>query len=264
MDVIFSCTKSKNNFIVKYFQVFGISFLITISCASLTKSQSYYPLNGHSTGKYNDIDEDEQTNYDEEQHDPQSSYRFEYFVNSPQTEDFKAQHEERIGDIVRGSYSLVEPDGRRRTVEYTADPQHGFNAIVKHEPIDATHPHPHPHSPHLHHKMPEPGHFFAVKPSPPNVASLRQSHDELLPTIPLVSQSPIASPVSPPLYNLPPPVVPLVHPPPLRTNIKPKKLFYMLPQPLLYHPSEYSRPNQVPSALPKNSIFPRLNWPFVY
>lgn len=237
--------------------MFGISFLVTISCASLTKPQYYYSLNEYSIGKYNDIGEDELTKSDKKHHDPQSSYRFKYFVNSPQTADFKTQHEERIGDIVRGSYSLVEPDGRRRTVEYTADPQHGFNAIVKHEPAEATHPHPY--SPHLHHTMPGPSHFFAVKPSPSIVASLRQSHDELLSPIPLVNKSPISSPVSPPLYNLPPPVVPSVHSPSLRTNMKPKKLFYMLPQPLLYHPSQYSRPNQVPSALSKNSIFPRLN-----
>lgn len=29
-----------------------------------------------------------------------------------------------------GQYSLVEPDGSIRTVDYTADPIHGFNAVV--------------------------------------------------------------------------------------------------------------------------------------
>ena len=29
-----------------------------------------------------------------------------------------------------GQYSLVEPDGSVRTVTYTADPIHGFNAVV--------------------------------------------------------------------------------------------------------------------------------------
>lgn len=33
--------------------------------------------------------------------------------------------------MVRGAYSLVEPDGNVRVVEYTADPIRGFNAIVK-------------------------------------------------------------------------------------------------------------------------------------
>jgi hypothetical protein len=31
---------------------------------------------------------------------------------------------------VKGQYSLVEPDGSIRTVDYTADPVNGFNAVV--------------------------------------------------------------------------------------------------------------------------------------
>lgn len=30
-----------------------------------------------------------------------------------------------------GGYSLYEPDGTKRIVEYTADKHHGFNAVVK-------------------------------------------------------------------------------------------------------------------------------------
>lgn len=33
-----------------------------------------------------------------------------------------------------GSYSLVESDGSRRIVEYTADAHNGFNAVVHKEP----------------------------------------------------------------------------------------------------------------------------------
>lgn len=36
-----------------------------------------------------------------------------------------SQQESRSGDVVQGSYSLVEPDGTRRIVEYTADPVQG-------------------------------------------------------------------------------------------------------------------------------------------
>lgn len=32
--------------------------------------------------------------------------------------------------LFSGQYSLVEPDGSIRTVDYTADPIHGFNAVV--------------------------------------------------------------------------------------------------------------------------------------
>ncbi|CAH0401201.1 unnamed protein product [Chilo suppressalis] len=42
-----------------------------------------------------------------------------------------AQWETRHGDVVQGEYSLVEPDGNIRLVQYTADAVRGFNAVVK-------------------------------------------------------------------------------------------------------------------------------------
>lgn len=62
---------------------------------------------------------------------PNSNYGFNYAVNDPSTGDNKAQWETRHGDVVHGAYSLVEPDGNIRLVEYTADPVRGFNAVVK-------------------------------------------------------------------------------------------------------------------------------------
>jgi hypothetical protein len=58
-------------------------------------------------------------------------YSFNYGVNDPHTGDIKHQYEERDGDVVKGEYSLVEPDGSVRIVEYTADDHNGFNAVVK-------------------------------------------------------------------------------------------------------------------------------------
>ncbi|XP_037932931.1 larval cuticle protein A2B-like [Teleopsis dalmanni] len=57
-------------------------------------------------------------------------YAFNYGVADHTTGDVKAQHETRDGDVVKGQYSLVEPDGSIRTVDYTADPINGFNAVV--------------------------------------------------------------------------------------------------------------------------------------
>lgn len=48
----------------------------------------------------------------------------------------KSQHETRDGDVVKGQYTVVEPDGSIRTVDYTADKHNGFNAVVhKTEPL---------------------------------------------------------------------------------------------------------------------------------
>lgn len=70
-----------------------------------------------------------------EEYDPHPQYSFAYDVQDGLTGDSKTQHESRDGDVVQGSYSVVDPDGTKRTVEYTADPQNGFNAVVHKEPI---------------------------------------------------------------------------------------------------------------------------------
>ncbi|CAH2107174.1 unnamed protein product [Euphydryas editha] len=52
-----------------------------------------------------------------------------YTVADPHTGEHKSQHESRDGDSVHGSYSLVQPDGSVRKVEYSSDAHNGFNAI---------------------------------------------------------------------------------------------------------------------------------------
>lgn len=64
-----------------------------------------------------------------------AKYTYAYDVHDELTGDVKSQHETRDGDVVHGSYSLIDPDGTRRTVEYTADPVHGFNAVVHREGV---------------------------------------------------------------------------------------------------------------------------------
>ncbi|KAL0125802.1 hypothetical protein PUN28_004693 [Cardiocondyla obscurior] len=70
-------------------------------------------------------------------------YTFNYGVHDPHTGDVKTQHEVRDGDVVHGSYSVNEPDGSVRIVEYTADDHNGFNAVVK-KVGPAVHPKPVP------------------------------------------------------------------------------------------------------------------------
>ncbi|XP_045764843.1 cuticle protein 8-like [Maniola jurtina] len=66
-------------------------------------------------------------------------YDFAYSVADPHTGDHKSQHESRDGDAVHGYYSLLQPDGSVRKVEYTADDHNGFNAIV-HNSAPSVHP----------------------------------------------------------------------------------------------------------------------------
>ncbi|XP_059052434.1 uncharacterized protein LOC131847014 [Achroia grisella] len=66
-----------------------------------------------------------------ENYDAHPRYAYEYSVNDPHTGDIKQQREERDGEVVKGQYSLVEPDGSVRTVDYVADWETGFHADVR-------------------------------------------------------------------------------------------------------------------------------------
>ncbi|XP_028169675.1 cuticle protein 8-like [Ostrinia furnacalis] len=52
-------------------------------------------------------------------------YHYSYSVEDPHTGDHKSQHESRDGDVVKGEYSLLQPDGSFRKVEYSADDHNG-------------------------------------------------------------------------------------------------------------------------------------------
>jgi hypothetical protein len=63
-----------------------------------------------------------------------ANYDFNYDVHDPKTGDIKKQSETAVNGAVKGSYSFIEADGFRRTVDYTADDHSGFQATVKREP----------------------------------------------------------------------------------------------------------------------------------
>jgi hypothetical protein len=67
------------------------------------------------------------------EYDANPHYSYTYSVADQLTGDNKSQSESRQGDVVTGQYSLVEADGTRRVVDYTADPVNGFNAVVRKE-----------------------------------------------------------------------------------------------------------------------------------
>ncbi|KAL7730800.1 hypothetical protein ACLKA6_003568 [Drosophila palustris] len=73
-----------------------------------------------------------------EEYDPHPQYKYAYDVQDALSGDSKSQVEERDGDVVRGEYSLIDADGYKRTVQYTADPINGFNAVVNREPLVKT------------------------------------------------------------------------------------------------------------------------------
>ena len=84
-------------------------------------------------------------------HEEPANYEFNYEVHDTHTGDIKRQHEKAENGQISGQYSLVDPDGYRRVVSYTADDHHGFQANVQREPVD--------------HKLIAPAHGWQAKPA---------------------------------------------------------------------------------------------------
>ncbi|XP_014365567.2 endochitinase A [Papilio machaon] len=93
--------------------------------ATVSQYSTQAALRGHASLGVKNVHTEFLENYD-----AHPRYAFEYGVNDPHTGDIKQQKEERDGDVVRGQYSLVEPDGSVRTVNYVADWETGFHANV--------------------------------------------------------------------------------------------------------------------------------------
>jgi len=58
------------------------------------------------------------------------AYKYSYGVADKITGDQKSAYEVRDGAVTKGSYSLVQPDGVLRTVNYISTPHGGFQAQV--------------------------------------------------------------------------------------------------------------------------------------
>jgi hypothetical protein len=71
-----------------------------------------------------------------EEHEEPANYDFEYAVHDDHTGDIKEQHESAKNGAVEGYYTLVDADGYKRIVHYTADHKNGFNAEVRREPVE--------------------------------------------------------------------------------------------------------------------------------
>jgi hypothetical protein len=73
--------------------------------------------------------------YDHHEHEEPANYDFEYSVHDDHTGDVKEHHESAKNGAVEGYYTLIDADGYRRIVHYTASHEQGFVAKVEREPI---------------------------------------------------------------------------------------------------------------------------------
>ncbi|KAK3916062.1 Cuticle protein 8 [Frankliniella fusca] len=70
----------------------------------------------------------------DEHHHTKPKYAYQYSVHDKHTGDVKDVWEHRDGDVTKGGYTLLEPDGHTRVVEYIVTKKGGFQATVKRLP----------------------------------------------------------------------------------------------------------------------------------
>ncbi|TMW44393.1 hypothetical protein DOY81_010530, partial [Sarcophaga bullata] len=138
-SVYISAKNFNRQFITKYLNmafkfIFALSFVAFASAGYIPASHVYHagPV---ATVHAAPVAVAEKVVVKSEEYDPHPQYKFSYGVEDQLTGDSKSQVEERDGDVVRGEYSLIDADGYKRTVQYTADPINGFNAVVNREPL---------------------------------------------------------------------------------------------------------------------------------
>ncbi|CAI6357745.1 unnamed protein product [Macrosiphum euphorbiae] len=122
---------------LSYCRVVAVFFLAVCAVASASPFQLHDDEYPRQQEHYDSSTAEHSEAVGDSSHKPGSTYHFQYAVHDPLTGDEKSQNE--VGDghgSVKGTYSLVEPDGSTRVVEYTADDEHGFRAEVKRiEPV---------------------------------------------------------------------------------------------------------------------------------
>ncbi|XP_050557648.1 cuticle protein 19-like [Spodoptera frugiperda] len=101
-----------------------LSVAITVVSAYGHSSQFVHKYDGHHEPVYH--------GYGHHDYYTHPKFEFGYKVDDDHTGDHKSQHEHRDGDVVKGHYSLHEPDGSVRDVHYHGDHHSGFHADVKH------------------------------------------------------------------------------------------------------------------------------------
>jgi hypothetical protein len=71
--------------------------------------------------------------FQHDHHEPGMPFDFNYAVKDDEYRVDQSHNAASDGDIVRGEYRVLLPDGRTQVVSYTADWKNGYNAVVTYE-----------------------------------------------------------------------------------------------------------------------------------
>lgn len=101
-----------------------------------SQQQGHYPIHPEVVQPNHEVEPQQETyQIYPGQLDNPTDYEFNWYVNNHESGDFKSHREIRQNDIVQGQYEVLDPDGYKRIVSYTADEVHGFRAVVRRIPL---------------------------------------------------------------------------------------------------------------------------------
>jgi Insect cuticle protein len=106
-----------------------LAALVAVASAQYDGAYPAAPVSGYKPAPY------KPAAYKPAEYEGPAEYNFNYDVNAPETYDTKSQSESLKDGYTVGQYSLIDADGLRRTVDYTADDYNGFQATVRREPV---------------------------------------------------------------------------------------------------------------------------------
>ncbi|XP_075232455.1 cuticle protein 8-like [Lycorma delicatula] len=115
-------------------------FCFIILCKSLTQGYQYKTFIGPVSGAIKEVivpyySANHPLSYlKSRDYVAKPDYSFAYGVDDAASGNTQNHRETREGDVVKGEYSVVEPDGSLRIVSYTSDPKNGFQATINYKP----------------------------------------------------------------------------------------------------------------------------------
>ncbi|KAF7989593.1 hypothetical protein HCN44_008267 [Aphidius gifuensis] len=94
-----------------------------------SQSSGYPSSGGYPQAKNNNNNNNNNNGYN---YEPPAKYEFEYMVNDPESGNDFGHKESRDGDVTRGTYYVLLPDGRKQTVNFIAD-ANGYRPTITYE-----------------------------------------------------------------------------------------------------------------------------------
>ncbi|GAB0096165.1 uncharacterized protein DMENIID0001_116420 [Sergentomyia squamirostris] len=116
--------------------IVAVVSVLVVSCGAYVADHhpvgySYAKFSGPVSGPEHEVHvKDEHSHGVKVDYIAKPDYHFAYGVEDPKSHVSQSRKETRHGDAVHGEYTVIDPDGTKRIVKYTADKHNGFQAQI--------------------------------------------------------------------------------------------------------------------------------------